>query len=781
MLHGFFGEVPEAFCQPLYEAAAILLDRLRAVDPDRAKEALALLQTAAPAEAARAGAVPVDALSQALDDTMKRLKGDLKDAPVAAMLAARPKEPTAASKVPAAVAALRRQRAHRLTAHVLAAILVRHRINPLESCIAAAADAMRLLKLRDIALLDDLEIDTADGRTTQRCVADCLAQAETRYRTQVAAARQSQDRASERAAIVAFRSIRNRLTDIDTVLRAAITRRPTITRTYRGRVQTVRAPMVSFRYGAVLEQVIDLVETEDDADLHDLSAPGVADQADAMPLQLHVSRAADSRAYDDLADDQRKTRMAARAEATRALALPADYDALTDHEARTLVAAALENPGEVALQVALAMLVFGRSDRRIVAIPFEAGRPRPAGQVAADDSAAETAAWRLIHGRLHLAQRVALPACKADVEVLGAFTPKAAQDEVLLQPAPPGLSPRALKDPPDTGALLRALARLRGKVARPYSRGRIAAHKQLWLRRTGADSAAIGLLCGLDPRQTAPMHYVALPLASLAELHARYLQEALGLDQPPLRITGMMGSQVRPDPLLMRAVIRTLARRLAVPLSPGATLAAVAAAHDLVVCYTLLTLMTATAHRPVSAPFEQLGDFDLDTGLVWMSDKRTRAGRSSRIAWLPPTALAQLKAYLRHLEALDVRLLPYRPDTVRSYLRPARKAEVATPQPLFFFLDADGSIVPATVEAMGDRLAGILPIQLNWPRHVLRSWLAAADADAQATDALFGHVQAGTAPLGRHSALRLDDLRPPSAHAAALLDHLGFTVLESPL
>jgi integrase len=242
-----------------------------------------------------------------------------------------------------------------------------------------------------------------------------------------------------------------------------------------------------------------------------------------------------------------------------------------------------------------------------------------------------------------------------------------------------------------------------------------------------------------------------------------------------------MGSRVRPDFDLLRAVAETLRNRLSAPLLPGARLDEIAAAHDAFACHALLVLMLATGHRPVGAPFERLGDFDLVSGLVWISDKRTRKGRASRIALLPPAGLAQLHAWLRHLKALDRRLTPFRPDSVRERLRPALRIDDAEAPALFFFLDALGGVVDASVEAMGDRMEDILPVQLNWPRHVLRSRLASGGASAQAVDALLGHGSATEAPFGRHSALTIDDLRPLSDRAAALLADLGFAALESPL
>ena len=776
MIDPVFGDIPEAFRHALYEAAKLLIRHVRA-EPVRAAASVAYLDQFSPSVAAQDD-FDTARLAEDLDRMLRGLKGDLKKAPVAAMIAARLASPPEAGAD--TQTQQRRRRANWLTGLGLVAILERHREDPLENAIREAANEIRLLKRRDPDLLDRLTIEGCDMATAQNLLATMLKTVEAQEADIAAAPRDRRD-AADLAALKDARRIRNRFSPIEGLLRACRDGRRSIRRDFRGRREGVRAPMVFARRSDDLECVIDVFETEDGAASHVLAPPPEAERADAPPERAYLARTPETPVYDDLADDRRKTRMAARAEATRALALPSDYDALTPHEARVLVAAARDAPDDAALQFLLAMLVFGRSDRRLALIPFAQalGRDRKPATLASDPAGTM---WRMVHGRLHLELRVALPACQAAAEALGRYAPVAGDDEALLLNAPPWLSDRALRTPPEAATLTAALGRLRDRVARPLTRGRLAAHKQLWLRRVGVDSGLIGLLCGLDPAQTAPMHYTVTRAADLAHLHARYLSEALGLDIPPTRHQGWIGSRVRPDVDLVRAVAATLRERFEAPLPPGARLDAIAAAHDAFACHTLLVLMLATAHRPVSAPFERLGDFDPDSGLVWMSDKRTRAGRASRVAMLPPVAVAQYRAWLRHLEALARRLLPFRPDTVRAHVRPAYRPDAAsTPKPLFFFLDPAGSVEDATVEAMGDRMADILPLQLNWPRHVLRSRLAADGAQAQALDALLGHGSATEAPFGRHSALTIDDLRPLATRAAALLGELGFDPLESPL
>lgn len=151
------------------------------------------------------------------------------------------------------------------------------------------------------------------------------------------------------------------------------------------------------------------------------------------------------------------------------------------------------------------------------------------------------------------------------------------------------------------------------------------------------------------------------------------------------------------------------------------------------------------------------------------------------MAILPRTALAQVKAYQAHLHRLAEALALPHPDDVRRRVRPAAMPTGPDGRTLFFLLDARGQLREMTVAAQVRELDDVFPLQLNWPRHTLRSRLLADGAAPQALDALLGHSHFGEEPFAPGSGLSLGDLRALSLVVEAALQRWGVTACPSPL
>lgn len=349
-----------------------------------------------------------------------------------------------------------------------------------------------------------------------------------------------------------------------------------------------------------------------------------------------------------------------------------------------------------------------------------------------------------------------------------------ATEECLVLPAPRELTAAALQGPL---AGREIFARLRPRLARPMTAGRIARYKSEWLRRAGADMAVIGFLTGMDPARRAQMHYTAARRADLQGWHARYLGEALGLtavrpEPGSPEASGSYGSGIRLDDDILRALFEEQRRRLReLATGPVAPLARIAAAHNAFTLYTLMLLYLATGHRPVSHPFELLSDIDLETGLVWIADKAT--GPGGRVALLPPVARVQVAAFRAHLLRLAGMLALPTPDLVARRVRPAAVTAGRD--------GARGELREMNLQAQLAELADVFPIQLNWTRHTLRSRLLADRAAPQAIDALLGHSHLGEEPFAAGSSFSIGDLRARSLRIEAALQDWGVSPCQTPL
>lgn len=505
--------------------------------------------------------------------------------------------------------------------------------------------------------------------------------------------------------------------------------------------------------------------------------------ADAPRALHHVARSEPG--YDDRARDRARTRVIATASAVRDLGLPASADRLTDHEARTLVRAAQadsDDPGLAALGLSL---VFGRPVERLRAA-FET--PPLALQEAGDGPPPREAWADGAGGALVLEIALDLPGFAIDLPRALARRLLTDKRERLRLGVPGRLRPEVMLSATarDCDAAMRGL---RDRVARPYARGRIAGWLGAWLRDRGADVAVIGGLTGQDPGGRAQMHYTCIPRGVLLDAWEAALADELGLKlSPRARTNAALGSRARlPVPALAKTFgsLRGMidADRDGDGDGPR-PLERIAAAHDRYAIYALELLGFATGHRPVNAPFERLGDADLETGLLVVADKGPSGGRSERVVALPGAAVAQLRHWAAHVEALHAQVV-WRVDgevaaRIAAAVRHGREGA-----PLFFFLSSDRAAGLAVVEparaAMTARRRAVPPVQTNLARHVLRSHLVAEGAVPDAVDASLGHARLGEEPWGATSTLSIADLRGVAAAADRLVAELDLHPCSGPL
>jgi hypothetical protein len=301
-------------------------------------------------------------------------------------------------------------------------------------------------------------------------------------------------------------------------------------------------------------------------------------------------------------------------------------------------------------------------------------------------------------------------------------------------------------------------------------------------RRDTTDAAIIGFLVGESPAARAQMHYSCIAQRTLVDWHRRYLERGLGLSLPDWPAPdGVYGSRLRLPDGLLRAVFEEARRdvrrhRLH---GPGA-FAQVAAAHNVFMIYTLMVLYLASGHRPVSHPFEFRSDFDLEAGVLWISDKTGRGARGARLLPLPACAVAQARAWIAHLERLQARLGLTHPALADGPVAAALAMEERDRGPFFFRLDARGRVETLRPSIQEEATRPVLPAALNWTRHVLRSALLDA-CDPAALDAFLGHGHIGEEAFVAGASLPFADLFPVAEQVQALMASLSVKPLDGPL
>lgn len=131
--------------------------------------------------------------------------------------------------------------------------------------------------------------------------------------------------------------------------------------------------------------------------------------------------------------------------------------------------------------------------------------------------------------------------------------------------------------------------------------------------------------------------------------------------------------------------------------------------HNLLTLYTVLFFGYGTSCRAIVTPYLSLDEIDAQRGIASLSDKDDESRHKTRLVWLPPVLIRQIRRYESHLAALKWQL-PDLPTTLR--------------QEPCFFLDADGVtpqlVRPKTLEPL---LRRYLDVRANTHRRFLRTEL----------------------------------------------------------
>lgn len=202
--------------------------------------------------------------------------------------------------------------------------------------------------------------------------------------------------------------------------------------------------------------------------------------------------------------------------------------------------------------------------------------------------------------------------------------------------------------------------------------------------------------------------------------------------------------------------------------------------HNVYVSYCLLMLGFMTGYRSVRDPLHDESNIDWDTGFIVISDKDDDHNYNSRITWVPPVCLQQLKEYKLHRYRLIERITlkngslanalkiqkeqedrfnwgRKRKATDRSEATNHKKEH--SPPPFFFYLTTNFLPKGVGVTNLRDKIHWSYSLPLNANRHYLRTKLAEECVSGEIIDAYMGHWDRGREPFGRFSTLSPDEFR----------------------
>lgn len=188
--------------------------------------------------------------------------------------------------------------------------------------------------------------------------------------------------------------------------------------------------------------------------------------------------------------------------------------------------------------------------------------------------------------------------------------------------------------------------------------------------------------------------------------------------------------------------------------------------HNLYSFYSLAFFAYETGARGVRTPYRSPAELDLETGIGQLREKDRGTGRKTRLIWVPPAVLAQMRHYQDHLE---------------SVCRQMGIAEGTANKPCFF-LDPAGRPVEVRPKTLEPVMREFLDYPANMHRRFLRTEMLASQCAPEVVDYWMGHWYLGEEPWGPYSTLSFAQVRRAlEQHLLPILEDLGFQPLRSRL
>ena len=205
--------------------------------------------------------------------------------------------------------------------------------------------------------------------------------------------------------------------------------------------------------------------------------------------------------------------------------------------------------------------------------------------------------------------------------------------------------------------------------------------------------------------------------------------------------------------------------------------------HNAYTDYCLALIFSATAHRPIFDPIESQDLFDIEQGLMLISDKVSVEELAWRVVALAPIACEQLKYYQEYLPRL-LGWVSCNEDSkeLQPRLRDLINGEPS--MPFFFYLDEENpslfvNISPGRFEQRINELWG-LPLYLL--RHIAATELTEQSNDAHLAITQLGHSTGTDHQFGITSTESvIERLGRVSLHIEQYMQGLGWKSLRSPL
>jgi hypothetical protein len=171
--------------------------------------------------------------------------------------------------------------------------------------------------------------------------------------------------------------------------------------------------------------------------------------------------------------------------------------------------------------------------------------------------------------------------------------------------------------------------------------------------------------------------------------------------------------------------------------------------HNSMTRYTAFLVAFSTGFRAIRDPFLSSAEIDWVSGFAVLSDKDNEDAYNSRLIWLPPVCLDQLKYFREHQLNAMYRFNALIPGIFPMLDRPRREGPVRYMYFSYFDKITSKSVAfTPGPSLLGSGLKSIYNLPFNASRHYLRSNLLERNCPIEVINAFMGHFERGEEPWG---------------------------------
>jgi len=276
------------------------------------------------------------------------------------------------------------------------------------------------------------------------------------------------------------------------------------------------------------------------------------------------------------------------------------------------------------------------------------------------------------------------------------------------------------------------------------------------LKHSDIDPTISAYICGLSAQKVPGMYYRTFVAEDICNSYCSTLKNIF--DKHSIEYTKhqmpsqnyVIGSNLNVKKEAVAEVFEEIKQQL--HSSPTTTVNDMLNFHNLYTAYFYLILSIATGQRPITSPYEDIGQFDLRKKLVWISDKENRSNSASRVLPINETALIQISFFINHLKSLD-RIC----NLEKAQLSKQINNMLLGKEP-FLQKFEDNKLVPLRPIHVKEIIGDIWPLKDNWHRHFVPNQLAAKSLPGYLIQSWLGHENFGEESFGKFSGLSCSTL-----------------------